>query len=131
MILMAIPWLDACSGYWCARRVRRDGTSRAQQTAGESWVFSTRRISRPRKHSMMSFAASSNAAGAEVLHLPAAPDPSLDAVYTHDPSLASDSALIGLHPGKPNRIPEAQRHLEFCRSLGIPVLGRNPPTGKN
>jgi N-dimethylarginine dimethylaminohydrolase len=69
-------------------------------------------------------------AGADVLHLPAASDLSLDAVYTHDPSLASDHGLIGLHPGKPNRIPEAHRHVEFCRSLGIPVLGQIQPPGK-
>jgi N-dimethylarginine dimethylaminohydrolase len=69
-------------------------------------------------------------AGAEVLHLPAASDLSLDAVYTHDPSLASDHGLIGLHPGKPNRIPEARRHVEFCRSLGMPTLGQIQPPGK-
>ena len=69
-------------------------------------------------------------AGAEVLHLPAAADLSLDAVYTHDPSLASDYGIIGLHPGKPNRIPEAQRHLEFCRSIGIPRFGQIHPPGK-
>ncbi len=66
----------------------------------------------------------------EVLHLPPSPDLSLDAVYTHDPSLASDHGLIGLHPGKPNRIPEAQRHVEFCRSIGIPLLGEIQPPGK-
>jgi N-dimethylarginine dimethylaminohydrolase len=69
-------------------------------------------------------------AGAEVFQLPPASDLSLDAVYTHDPSLACDHGLIGLHPGKPNRIPEAQRHLEFCRSLGIPALGQIQPPGK-
>jgi N-dimethylarginine dimethylaminohydrolase len=69
-------------------------------------------------------------AGAEVLQLPPASDLSLDAVYTHDPSLASDHGLIGLHPGKMNRIPEAQRHVEFCRSLGLPVLGQIQPPGK-
>ncbi len=70
------------------------------------------------------------ASGAEVLHLPAASDFSLDAVYAHDPSLASDYGLIGLHPGKPNRIPESQRHIEFCGSRGIPALGRILPPGK-
>ena len=70
------------------------------------------------------------ASGAEVFHLPAASDLSLDAVYTHDPSLASDYGLIVLHPGKPNRIPEAQQHAEFCRSLGIPELGQIQPPGK-
>jgi N-dimethylarginine dimethylaminohydrolase len=70
------------------------------------------------------------ATGAEVLHLPAASDLSLDAVYTHDPSLMSDQGLIGLCLGKPNRIPEAQRHLEFCRRLGIPALHQIQPPGK-
>jgi N-dimethylarginine dimethylaminohydrolase len=67
---------------------------------------------------------------AEVLHLPTASDLSLDAVYTHDPSLATDSGLIGLHPGKLNRIPEAQRHVKFCRSIGIPTFGQIQPPGK-
>jgi len=70
------------------------------------------------------------AAGVEVLHLPAASDLSLDAVYTHDPSLATDHGIIGLNPGKPNRIPEAQRHVDFCRSIGIPELGRIQQLGK-
>ena len=70
------------------------------------------------------------AAGAEVFQLLPASDLSLDAVYTHDPSLASDQGLIALHPGKPNRIPEAQRHVEFCVSLGIPESARIHPPGK-
>ena len=69
-------------------------------------------------------------AGAEAFQLPPASDLSLDAVYTHDPSLASDQGLIGLHPGKPNRIPEAQRHVHFCRGLGMPVLGQIESPGK-
>lgn len=70
------------------------------------------------------------AAEAEVLYLPAATDLSLDAVYTHDPSLASDHGLIGLHPGKPNRIPEARLHVEFCNNAGIPTLGQIQSPGK-
>lgn len=62
-------------------------------------------------------------AGAEVVHLLPANDLSLDAVYTHDPSLATDFGLILMNPGKPNRVPEAQHHREFCQGLGIPVLG--------
>ncbi len=69
-------------------------------------------------------------AGAEVLHLPPASDLSLDAVYTHDPSLATDHGLIRLHPGKTNRIPEARRHVEFCGSLGMPTLGQIQAPGK-
>jgi N-dimethylarginine dimethylaminohydrolase len=63
-------------------------------------------------------------AGAEVVHLPASGELSLDAVYAHDPSLSTDYGLIGLHPGKANRVPEASHHLEFCRSLAIPALGQ-------
>ncbi len=66
-------------------------------------------------------------AGAEVVHLPAAPGLSLDAVYTHDLSLATDCGLIVMNPGKPNRVPEAQHHREFCQGLGIPVLGEIKP----
>jgi N-dimethylarginine dimethylaminohydrolase len=69
-------------------------------------------------------------AGAEALHLPAAPDLSLDAVYTHDPSLATDLGLIGLNPGKPNRVPEAKHHVEFTRSVGIPAAGQIHAPGK-
>lgn len=70
------------------------------------------------------------AAGAEVFQLPSASDLSLDAVYTHDPSLASDYGLIALHPGKANRVPEAQRHVECCRSIGMPELGQIQSPGK-
>jgi N-dimethylarginine dimethylaminohydrolase len=62
-------------------------------------------------------------AGAEVVQLPPSPDLTLDAVYTHDPSLATDFGLIAMNPGKPNRLPEAKHHREFCQGLGIPVLG--------
>jgi len=70
------------------------------------------------------------AAGAEVVHLPASSDLSLDAVYTHDPSLVTDYGWIVMHPGKPSRASEAQRQREFCRDLGIPVLGeiKSPAT---
>ena len=69
-------------------------------------------------------------AGAELICLPAASDLSLDAVYTHDPSLPTGYGLIGLNPGKANRVPEARCHVEFCRSLGIPALGQVEPPGK-
>ena len=69
-------------------------------------------------------------AAAEVFHLPPASDLTLDAVYTHDPSLATDHGLIGLNPGKANRIPEARRHIEFCGSLSVPLAGQVRPPGK-
>jgi N-dimethylarginine dimethylaminohydrolase len=61
--------------------------------------------------------------GAEVVSLPAAGSLTLDAVYTHDASLATDFGLILMNPGKKNRVAEAQAHADFCRQIGIPVLG--------
>ncbi len=62
-------------------------------------------------------------AGAEVLALSPMPDLSLDAVYAHDASLATDFGLIIMRPGKPNRVPEGSRHKNFAERLGIPILG--------
>jgi len=62
-------------------------------------------------------------AGADVITLPASDDLSLDAVYTHDASLATDFGMIVLRPGKENRVPESCRHATLCGSLGIPILG--------
>jgi N-dimethylarginine dimethylaminohydrolase len=62
------------------------------------------------------------AAGVEVLELPSSPRLSLDAVYTHDASLATDFGLIVMQPGKANRVPEGKCHGSFCRNLGIPTF---------
>jgi N-dimethylarginine dimethylaminohydrolase len=64
------------------------------------------------------------AAGAEVIEAPPAPDLSLDAVYTHDASLATDFGLIVMRPGKPNRVAEGRNHGSFCTHLGIPTLAK-------
>jgi N-dimethylarginine dimethylaminohydrolase len=69
-------------------------------------------------------------AGAEISYLPPSRDLTLDAVYTHDASLATDFGLIAMRPGKANRGPEAARHREFCGDLGIPSLGEVRPPGK-
>ncbi len=61
--------------------------------------------------------------GAEILEMPAAPDLSLDAVYTHDASLPTDYGLIVMRPGKPNRVAEGPRHSSFCETLDVPTLG--------
>jgi N-dimethylarginine dimethylaminohydrolase len=53
-------------------------------------------------------------AGAEVLELPTAVDLSLDAVYAHDASLATDFGLLVLRPGKPSRVAEGRRHGSFA-----------------
>jgi N-dimethylarginine dimethylaminohydrolase len=62
-------------------------------------------------------------AGAEVIELPSADHLSLDAVYTHDSSLATDFGLITMRPGKTNRLSEAAHHGAFCQRLGIPTCG--------
>jgi N-dimethylarginine dimethylaminohydrolase len=62
-------------------------------------------------------------AGAEVVQLPPASDLSLDAVYAHDASLATDFGVILMCPGKPSRRHEARHHREFYQGLGIPVFG--------
>ena len=61
-------------------------------------------------------------AGAEVLDLPSADDLSLDSVYTHDASLATDFGLILMRPGKPNRVAEARHHGSSCAPHGVPTL---------
>ena len=70
--------------------------------------------------------------GAEVVQLPGSQDLSLDAVYTHDPSLATDYGLIAMNPGKSSRRVEAQRHSEFCQRLGMSILGeiKSPGTAE-
>jgi len=68
-------------------------------------------------------------AGAEVIDLPPSPNLSLDAVYTHDASLATDYGLIVMRPGKPNRVAEGSHHASFCETLDIPTLGQITPPG--
>ena len=68
-------------------------------------------------------------AGAEVACLPAGDSLSLDAVYTHDPSLATDDGLVLMYPGKKNRVAEARAHREFCAQAGIPIAGEISPPG--
>ena len=61
--------------------------------------------------------------GVEVVTLPSTEYLTLDAVYAHDASLATDYGLVLMSPGKKNRVAEAQAHADFCGQLGIPVLG--------
>ncbi len=62
-------------------------------------------------------------AGAEVIELPPSPELSLDAVYAHDASFATDFGLIVMRPGKPNRVAEGHHHRCFAVASQIPVLG--------
>ena len=70
------------------------------------------------------------AAGAEVLCLPASQSFSLDAVYAHDASVTTDFGVILMNPGKPNRLGEAAEHRNAYEGSGIPILGeiRGPGT---
>ena len=62
-------------------------------------------------------------AGAEIVCLPPSDALTLDAVYAHDSSLATDDGLILMNPGKTSRVAEAHAHASFCAQLGIPVCG--------
>jgi N-dimethylarginine dimethylaminohydrolase len=62
--------------------------------------------------------------GAEVVTLPSTESLTLDAVYAHDASLATDYGLALMNPGKNSRVPEARAHAKFCEQLSIPVLGK-------
>jgi N-dimethylarginine dimethylaminohydrolase len=61
--------------------------------------------------------------GADVVHFPAFGELTLDAVYAHDASLATDYGLIAMNLGKSSRSAESALHRSFCQSLGLPVLG--------
>ena len=63
-------------------------------------------------------------AGAELVELPASGELSLDAVYAHDASLATDFGLILMRPGKANRLTESEHHGAFGSQIGIPVFGK-------
>ena len=62
--------------------------------------------------------------GPELVELPASGELSLDAVYAHDASLATDFGLILMRPGKANRVAESEHHGTFGRQIGIPVFGK-------
>jgi len=64
-----------------------------------------------------------SAAGAEILEFSSANDNSLDAVYAHDASFATDFGVIIMRMGKTNRVVEGQRHREFYDRQTIPTLG--------
>jgi len=62
-------------------------------------------------------------AGAEIAWLEGAEDGLADSVFTHDPSLVTDSGAIILSMGKRLRDPEPALHAAAYRRLGVPVLG--------
>jgi N-dimethylarginine dimethylaminohydrolase len=69
-------------------------------------------------------------AGVEVVYLPSSSQLTLDAVYTHDPSLLTDFGAIPFNTGKATRAIEARRHAAFYALAGIPILGEVAAPGK-
>ena len=67
--------------------------------------------------------------GAELIEMPPAADLSLDAVYAHDASLATDFGLILMRPGKASRVPEPRHQGGTCHKLGIPIFAEVTPPG--
>jgi len=63
-------------------------------------------------------------AGAEVTEMCPAAELSLDAVYAHDASLATDFGLILMRPGKSNRVAEGQHHGWCGEEMSIPTIGQ-------
>ena len=96
---------------------------------GRSLDFGMLLILRWRSNSTKFLCGLLSQAGAEVLCLPAPESLTLDAVYAHDASLATDYGLILMNPGKQSRVAEAQAHADFCGQLGIPVFGGIRPPG--
>jgi N-dimethylarginine dimethylaminohydrolase len=68
-------------------------------------------------------------AGAEIVEMASSPNLTLDAVYAHDASLATDFGLILMYPGKPNRVAEARSQRDLLSSLGMRILGEIVPPG--
>ena len=62
-------------------------------------------------------------AGAEVIEMAASSSLTLDAVYAHDASLPTDFGVILMHPGKENRVTEAQAQRDFLATTGIRAIG--------
>jgi N-dimethylarginine dimethylaminohydrolase len=69
-------------------------------------------------------------AGAEVICLSTSNLLTLDAVYSHDPSLVTDFGAIPFNTGKATRASEAKSHAAFYSQIGIPVFGEVSAPGK-
>jgi N-dimethylarginine dimethylaminohydrolase len=61
-------------------------------------------------------------AGAELIELKRDTKLSLDAVYTHDASLATDFGLLVMRPGKENRLAEGGHQSKCAAQIGIPTF---------
>jgi N-dimethylarginine dimethylaminohydrolase len=63
------------------------------------------------------------AAGAEVLYLPADPRTGLDSIYPHDPGIVTDRGAILFRTGKPQRQGEGPAMADALREWGVPIPG--------
>ncbi len=75
------------------------------------------------------FAASIDVSGAEIEWIPDADDGLADSIFVFDPSFMTPWGSILLRPGKKLRRPEVKLHEDFCRRLGVPVIGAIEPPG--
>ena len=62
-------------------------------------------------------------AGAEISEPTSSPELTLDAVYAHDASLATDFGLVLMRPGKSTREFEARHQGALAEKLGVPIFG--------
>ncbi len=63
------------------------------------------------------------AAGAEVLCLPADERTGLDSLYTHDPGIVTEAGAILFQTGKPQRRGEGPAMADALGAWGVPILG--------
>jgi N-dimethylarginine dimethylaminohydrolase len=70
------------------------------------------------------------ATGANVIHLPAAPGLTLDALYTHDALVVTPKGLVRPRMGKPQRRNEAAINGAALEKLGMPIAGDITGDGK-
>ena len=68
--------------------------------------------------------------GVEVFELPACDETTLDAIYTHDPSVVCDKGIILASMGKEARRVEVAALERFARAQGWPVAGRIEGDGR-
>ena len=72
------------------------------------------------------------AAGAEVLYLPAAEGTTLDSIYVHDPGLVTEAGVVLFNTGKAQRRGEGPAMRAALEAWDVPVLGevRAPATAE-